>query len=176
MRYLGLCLFLSLALCSTVFAQKSRLDYPAQVLNCAPEFAATALSGKNYKLSDLRGKIVVLNFWSVKCPACEHELPDLNRLVDEYKNKDVIFLGFAHDAQTKVQNFLQRKSFKYEIFPASLQQMMAIYGRPIGNGFFDMPFPLHVVINKQGMVEVNEMGTKGVKAVRRKLTELTAAK
>jgi hypothetical protein len=51
--------------------------------------------------------------------------------------------------------------------------MMMTYGRPIGNGFFDMPFPLHVVINKQGVVEVNELGTKGVKSVRRKLADLT---
>ena len=173
MRYLGLCLFLSLALSSAAFAQKNQFGYPAQVLNSAPDFVATALSGETYKLSDLKGKIVVLNFWSIKCPACEHETPDLNRIVDEYKNKDVVFLAFAHDAQPKVQRFLQRNPFKYEIFPASLQQMMTIYGRPIGNGFFDLPFPLHVVINKHGIVEVNELGTKGVKAVRRKLAELT---
>ena len=173
MRYLGLCLFLSLALSSAAFAQKNQFGYPAQVLNSAPDFVATALSGETYKLSDLKGKIVVLNFWSIKCPACEYETPDLNRIVDEYKNKDVVFLAFAHDAQPKVQRFLQSNPFKYEVFPASLQQMMTIYGRPIGNGFFDLPFPLHVVINKQGIVEVNELGTKGVKAVRRKLAELT---
>ena len=173
MRYLGLCLFLTLALSSATFAQKNQFGYPAQVLNNAPDFVATALSGETYKLSDLKGKIVVLNFWSIKCPACEYETPDLNRIVDEYKNKDVVFLAFAHDAQPKVQRFLQRNSFKYEIFPQSLQQMMTIYGRPIGNGFFDLPFPLHVVINKQGIVEVNELGSKGVKAVRRKLAELT---
>ncbi|HEX8264470.1 MAG TPA: TlpA disulfide reductase family protein [Pyrinomonadaceae bacterium] len=173
MRYLGLCLFLSLALSSAAFAQKNQFGYPAQVLNSAPDFVATALSGETYKLSDLKGKIVVLNFWSIKCPACEYETPDLNRIVDEYKNKDVVFLAFAHDAQPKVQRFLQNNPFKYEVFPASLQQMMTIYGRPIGNGFFDLPFPLHVVINKQGIVEVNELGTKGVKAVRRKLAELT---
>ncbi len=173
MRYLGLCLFLALALSSAAFAQQNQFGYPAQVSNTAPDFIATALSGNTYKLSDLKGKIVVLNFWSIKCPACKHETPDLNRIVDEYKNKDVVFLAFAHDAQQKVQRFLQRNSFKYEIFPGSLQQMMTIYGRPIGNGFFDLPFPLHVVINKQGVVEVNELGTKGVKAVRRKLAELT---
>jgi hypothetical protein len=72
-----------------------------------------------------------------------------------------------------VQRFLQNTTFKYEVFPASLQQMMTTYGRPIGNGFFDLPFPLHVVINKEGVVEVNELGTKGVKAVKRKLAELT---
>jgi hypothetical protein len=50
---------------------------------------------------------------------------------------------------------------------------MTSYGRPIGNGFFDLPFPMHVVINKQGVIVVNELGTKGVNAVRRKLSELT---
>lgn len=173
MRYLGLCLFLTLTLSAATFAQKAQFGFPAQVSNSAPDFAATALSGRTYKLSNLKGKIVVLNFWSIRCPACEYEAPDLNRLVDDYKNKDVVFLAFAHDAQPKVQRFLQNNPLKYEVFPASLQQMMTTYGRPIGNGFFDLPFPLHVVINKQGVVEVNELGTKGIKAVRKKLAELT---
>lgn len=186
MRFFCLSLSLILSLCVSVSAQEyqfassnefstagSTENYPARVSNLAPDFTATALSGKTYKLSDLKGKIVVLNFWSVKCPACEHEVSDLNRLVDEYQSKNVIFLAFAHDAQQKVQKFLKNNPFRYEVFPASLQQMMTTYGRPIGNGFFDMPFPLHVVINKQGVVEVNELGTKGVKSVRRKLAELT---
>jgi peroxiredoxin len=181
MRFFCLSLSLVLSLCISAFAQRNQFAptsetssrYPAEVSNAAPDFIATALSGRTYKLSDLKGKIVVLNFWSVKCPACEHETSDLNKLVDDYKNKDVVFLGFAHDALPKVQKFLKNNPFRYEIFPASLQQMMMTYGRPIGNGFFDMPFPLHVVINKQGVVEINELGTKGVKSVRRKLAELT---
>lgn len=186
MRFFCLSLSLILFLCASVYAQKyqfatatetsssaSTENYPAKVSNLAPDFTATALSGKTYKLSELKGKIVVLNFWSVKCPACKYETSDLNRLVNDYQNKDVVFLGFAHDALPKVQKFLKNNPFRYEVFPASLQQMMMSYGRPIGNGFFDMPFPLHVVINQDGVVEVNELGTKGVKAVKKKLAELT---
>jgi peroxiredoxin len=173
MRFVVLCLFLALTLSTSAFAQKNQFPFQAQVLNSAPDFIATALSGNSYKLSNLKGKVVVLNFWSIKCPACETETADLNRLVDDYKSKDVIFLAFAHDAQPKVQKFLKSNPFKYEIFPQSLQQMMTSYGRPIGNGFFDLPFPMHVVINKQGVIVVNELGTKGVNAVRRKLSELT---
>lgn len=117
MRYLGLCLFLTLALSTAAFAQKAQLGFPAQVSNNAPDFVATALSGRTYKLSNLKGKIVVINFWSVKCPACEYETPDLNRLVEDYKNKDVVFLAFAHDAQPKVQNFCKTTHSNTKFFP-----------------------------------------------------------
>lgn len=50
----------------------------------APEFALQAADGATLRLSDLRGNVVLLNFWATWCPPCEAELPDLNALHQEY--------------------------------------------------------------------------------------------
>ena len=58
----------------------------------ALDFIVTTINGEHIKLSELRGKVVVLNFWFTKCGPCKLEIPDLNGLVNEFKDKDVVFL------------------------------------------------------------------------------------
>lgn len=157
----------------SVFAQNN-LKSMSEVSMTAPAFEATAMSGKTYKLEDLRGKVVVLNFWSTSCFICASETPDLNALVDSYAGKEVIFLGFAHDSKEKVEKFLKKIPFKYEIFPASLNAMIVCYGKPQDNGFYDIPFPLHILIDKEGVIQVNETGLKGAAAVKERLAKIFA--
>ena len=49
-------------------------------------FDLTDINGKPIKVADMAGKIVVINFWFIACPICRYEMPELNRLVDTYKN------------------------------------------------------------------------------------------
>jgi peroxiredoxin len=172
MRFLAsLCVVLIAA--TLAFSQeRQNVKSTAEVSMNAPAFTATALSGKTYSLKDLKGKVVVLNFWSVKCPICADETPSLNALVDAYKGKDVVFLGFAHDSRQRVEQFLKSKPFKYEIIPAGLQQMIVPYGKPLGNGFYDIEFPTHILINQDGIIEVNQTGYKGLNAVKAKLEKI----
>lgn len=174
MRFLTSCFVIILSV-SAVFAQQ-KTKSTAEVSMSAPAFTATALSGKTYNLADLKGKIVVLNFWSTKCPICAAETQNLNALADAYKDKDVVFLGFAHDSKQRVEQFLRTKSFKYEIIPAGLQQMIVPYGKPLGNGFFDIEFPTHILINREGIIEVNQTGYKGFNAVKGRLEKIFAEK
>lgn len=165
-----LVLFLSIA----VFGQQKPKSL-AEVSMQAPAFEATALSGKTYKLADLKGKVIVMNFWSVNCPFCAAETPDLNALVDSYKGKDVVFLGFAVNTKTKVEQFLKKKPFKYEIIPSSMDTMLLSYGNKQSDGTYNLPFPLHVLINKDGIIEINETGIKGAKTIKEKLAKIFAA-
>jgi peroxiredoxin len=153
-------------------AQKDKFKTQAAVGNSAPAFTATTLSGKTYKSEDLNGKVVVLNFWSTFCPICAAETPELNKLVADYKNKDVVFIAFALNPKTDVEKFLKKKPFSYEIVPNGLQETILSYGREYSNGVFELPFPLHVVIDQKGFIQLNQRGFEGVAAVRKKLDEL----
>lgn len=58
----------------------------------APDFTLDTADGTAVKLSDLRGKRVVLNFWATWCPPCRAEMPDLNRVAGDYRGQGVVVL------------------------------------------------------------------------------------
>ena len=68
----------------------------------ADPFSVTDINGNTISLESLKGKIVVINFWFVECKPCIMEIPELNKIVDLYKDKEVVFLGFATNEQSKI--------------------------------------------------------------------------
>src|SRR5690348_11728300 len=62
----------------------------------APDFTLTTFDGKPFKLSDQVGKVVVINFWASWCGPCRDEAPALESLWEQYKGKDVVFLGVTY--------------------------------------------------------------------------------
>jgi len=61
----------------------------------APDFALSLLDGSALALSDMRGQVVVVNFWATWCPPCEEELPDLQAVWTEYREQGVTLVGIA---------------------------------------------------------------------------------
>ncbi|NMB88052.1 MAG: TlpA family protein disulfide reductase [Chloroflexi bacterium] len=59
----------------------------------APDFELFSASGAAYRLSDLRGKVVVLNLWASWCPPCKSEMPALQSVYARYQTDDVVFLA-----------------------------------------------------------------------------------
>jgi peroxiredoxin len=110
----------------------------------APDFDVKDLEGKTLKLSALKGKAVVLNFWFVGCAPCRVEMPGLNTLTEEFKDTDVVFIAFATDQAEALQAFLKEKTFKYKIVPDAAK-IAALYGVKV--------FPTHILINKKGEIE-----------------------
>jgi cytochrome c biogenesis protein CcmG, thiol:disulfide interchange protein DsbE len=61
----------------------------------APDFEITTFEGETFKLSDLKGNVVVLNFWAGWCGPCRDEAPDLQATWERYKDQNVVFIGVA---------------------------------------------------------------------------------
>jgi peroxiredoxin len=110
----------------------------------APDFDVKTIDGKTLKLPDLKGKVVVLNFWFIGCAPCRVEMPGLNKLTEEFNSGDVIFIGFALDKADDLRKFLEEVPFKYQIVAES-SAVASQYGASV--------FPTHVLINRQGQIE-----------------------
>ena len=115
----------------------------------AVDFKMVDLKGKKYKLSELKGKVVVLNFWFVECKPCVMEMPELNELVDEFEEKEVLFLAIAINKKDQLKKFLKRNEFKYAVIPD---------GQVISDSYQIKGFPTNLIIDKNGIVQYSSTG------------------
>ena len=85
--------------------------------NRAPSFMLKDVRGDNVSLSDFKGKIVVIDFWSTWCAWCKEATQEMEKLHKNYKGRDVVFLGISMDsgsnAEKKVRNFAQKYDLTY---------------------------------------------------------------
>lgn len=86
---LTLRLFLSLSL----LASSTSFSHAAAVSGKAPNFTLKSMSGKNLKLSEYRGQVVMINFWASWCAPCRQEMPLLEALYKKYKGLGFTLLG-----------------------------------------------------------------------------------
>jgi len=82
----------------------------------APDFELKALDGRTVKLSDLKGKVILLNFWSTRCPPCIAELPSFNRLYASLRKNGLEVCAISIDSSDKpVRELVQEKSLTFTI-------------------------------------------------------------
>lgn len=92
------------------------LTIPA-VGNRAPSFMLKDVRGNNVSLSDFKGKVVVVDFWTTWCSWCKETTEELEKLHNNYKDRDVVFLGISMDSgsnpEKKVINFAEKHGLTY---------------------------------------------------------------
>lgn len=109
----------------------------------AQKFEITDRKGNKLSLKELNGKVVVLNFWSIGCGPCVMEIPELNKLVDKYKNKDVVFIAITNDKDDNLDIFFKTHPFQYQIVNKAPQMIME---------YKIFAWPQHFVINQNGEI------------------------
>src|SRR5215204_2133638 len=109
----------------------------------APEFTVRTLDGGTVSLNDMRGKVVVLSFWFIGCPACFAMEPKLNVFKARFAESDVIFLAMTSDPKDQLERYLKKERFDY---------LQAADARDAMSKFAFRGFPKNIVIDKQGKI------------------------
>ncbi len=107
----GICL-------ASIFPTASQLQPVANSHGkAAPAFELKDLDGRIVKLSDFKGKVVLLNFWATWCPPCREEIPDLIALQNKYRDKGLVVLGVSLDQKgpAPVKSFVGRMKINYPV-------------------------------------------------------------
>jgi len=80
------------------------------------DFTVRDMNGQTVRLSDFRGRPVILNFWAIWCSPCRAEIPEFNTLAEKYKAQKLVVLGVSVDDQPEaLQKFAQEFPIKYPV-------------------------------------------------------------
>lgn len=127
----------------------------------APDFELQSLDGRTVKLSALKGKAVVVNFWATWCAPCRHEMPWFEELHQQYKGQGLELIGIATDdyvdskdaVRDEVAKFAKNLGVTYTILRGT-ESVADAYG---GAQFLPTTF----YIDRQGKIIANVTGIKG---------------
>lgn len=119
-------------------------------LEYAPNFTTKDLAGNTISLEKLKEKVVVMNFWFTHCQPCIEEIPELNTLVEKYKNKeDIVFIAITHDPAPRVIRFLDKHPFQYTIV-TDAQDIM--------DSYIVLSYPTNIILDKKGNIVYHSSG------------------
>ena len=112
-----------------------------------PDFALQDIRGREFRKSELVGKVVVVNYWFIGCTPCEMERAELNRIYSKYQdNPEVVFLSFARNNKEQLEKFLAEKEFLYPVIPLN-KELIELFGLK--------GYPVNQVIDKKGKYSFN---------------------
>ncbi|MBI4569493.1 MAG: TlpA family protein disulfide reductase [Planctomycetes bacterium] len=93
------------------------------------DFTAKGLDGKEFKLSDFRGKVIILDFWATWCPPCRAEIPHFKELAKEYGPKGLVVIGVSDEERATVAKFADANGINYVMGLAKYQKFGAPYNK-----------------------------------------------
>ncbi|MCZ8513698.1 TlpA disulfide reductase family protein [Paenibacillus filicis] len=122
--------------------------------NKAPDFELQSLEGKKVKLSDYRGKKILVNFWATWCPPCRVEMPEIEKFYEEFKSKDVVVLAINLTQTEKSADDVPKFVHDYGLtFPVALDEK----GNVIEN-YKVVAYPTSYIIDSQGIIQDKYQG------------------
>lgn len=126
-------------------------------MGIAPDFELPKLDGTPVKLSSMKGKIVILDFWATWCPPCRKMIPELTKIYNNYKSKGVEILAVSLDeggTQT-VQSFVDNANIAYTVLLGS---------REVSRKFGQInAIPTSFIIDREGNIRDKHIGYRNAK-------------
>ena len=128
------------------------------------DFTLTDLSGRAWHLKELKGKVVLLNFWATWCPPCRKEMPDLEKLYQRFAAQGFVILAISDEEADKVKPFIADARYTYPV-------LLDANGE-VGKRFRVVGIPKNFVFNRDGKLVAQSID---MRTERQFLDMLTAA-
>ncbi|RMF47033.1 MAG: TlpA family protein disulfide reductase [Deltaproteobacteria bacterium] len=118
----------------------------------APDFSLKATDGRTIRLSDLRGKVVLVNFWATWCPPCKQEMPSMERLYARLRNQglEILAVNIEADGDEVLPEFLRQHPHTFPVLMDLEGEVQQTYGV--------FRFPETFVVDKAGRVVQHIIG------------------
>lgn len=147
LRATFLSLVLALILAATTRAAPPPPGQPA------PDFTLRASTGKNLKLSEFRGQVVMINFWATWCAPCREELPHLDRLYQQYRKAGFALLGVNIDDNPRAaQQMAEQLGVRFPVLFDATKQVSKRYDVDA--------MPTTLIVDRDGKVQYLHRGYK----------------
>jgi peroxiredoxin len=117
----------------------------------APDFALNDLGGHPIKLSELKGKVVLLDFWATWCAPCREALPNLELLNRDFKDKGLVVLGIDGEESQDQAAFLSKFGYTFRSLVDPEDKVKNLFG--VGG------IPTRVLIDRNGTIQIFDAGT-----------------
>jgi len=133
----------------------------------APMFELQSINGNTVKLSDYKGKVVLIDFWATWCPPCRKSIPDLISLKNKYKDKGFEVIGISLDQQNTIKDvapFAKDYQINYPVVFAD-QNVWEAYGQI-------QSIPTSFLINKKGEIAAKHIGYVEISQYQKEIEEL----
>jgi peroxiredoxin len=160
---LALAAFLLAALPPLLAADSAPLE-PAASRQPAPDFSSQDADGAPFRLSDYRGRVVVLNFWATWCRTCKTEVPWYIAFQNSYKDRGLAILGVSMDGIWKpVQPFLVERNINYRV---------ALADEKVGALYQVHELPVTLLIDKNGRIAQKTVGISNRQSLEKNIQTL----
>jgi peroxiredoxin len=140
--------------------KSNRPDYAIK----APDFTLRTVQGELFKLSENRGKVIMLNFWGTWCGPCRREIPDFNKLHAKYQKDGLEIVGvtLTSGSSKNILKFMNDWDMEYTVLTDidnnETQIVTSIYGRAIGRPITGIPTTL--IIDQEGYIVKGYIGPR----------------
>ena len=142
---------------------KPRWTYPVTEGDMAPDFELEDMDGSTWRLSELRGKVVLLNFWATWCGPCRQEMPHLEKLHRMFSEDGLVLLGVNEESLTQVREYLNEEGIIFPNLHTPDGQVFRLYGVNA--------LPTSLIVDRHGRVHKRIRGFPGERALTRALKE-----